>query len=109
MGERWVFNRQKKNSCCSVRGLSIVVGSDVSLFVLRDNQPFQNRYSSCLVGPDIELTTSDPRQDGQSSPFTTSSSQKVHGMRNCRALIVAEIEKPPLMEHQRLYPLLFAS
>ena len=56
----------------------------------------------------LNLTTSDTRQDGQSSPFTTSSSQRVHGMRNCRACIVAETEKPSLMDHQRLYPLLFA-
>ena len=49
-----------------------------------------------------------PGQDGQSSPLTTSSSQTGHGMRNCRAFIVAEREKNPLIEHQRLYPLLFA-
>ena len=53
---------------------------------------------------------SDTRQEGQSSPFTASSSQRVRGMRNCsRASVVAEKEKPFLMEHQRLYPLLFAS
>ena len=56
----------------------------------------------------LNFTTSDPSQDGQSPPFTTSSSQKVHGMRKCRASIVAEIEKLSLVEHQRLYPLLFA-
>ena len=48
-------------------------------------------------------STSDKRQRGQSSPFTTSSSQKVHGMRDyCRGSIVAEIERPSLVEHQRL-------
>ena len=29
-------------------------------------------------------------------------------MMNCRSSVVAEIEKPSLMDHQRLYPLLFA-
>ena len=61
-----------------------------------------------LLSHILNFTTSDPRQDGQSSPFTTSSAQKVHGMRNCVASIVAEIENPSLMEHQRLYSLLFA-
>ena len=51
----------------------------------------------------MNFTTSEPRLDGQSSPFTASSSQNVHGMRNCRSSIVAETEKPSLTEHQRLY------
>ena len=38
-----------------MRGLSIVIGFDVSFFALFGNQPSQNRYSSCLVEPDIEL------------------------------------------------------
>ena len=50
-----------------------------------------------------QISTSDTRQDRQSSPFTASSSQRVRGMRNCRASIVAETENPFLMEHQRLY------
>ena len=57
-----------------------------------------------LLSQILNFTTSDPRPDGQSSPFTIPS-QKVHGMRNCRASIVAEIENPSLMEHRRLYPL----
>ena len=62
-----------------------------------------------LLSQILNFTTSDTRQDGQSSLFTTSSSQRVRGMRNCRTSIVAETEKPFLMEHhQRLYPLLFA-
>ena len=40
---------------CSVRDLSIVAGSDVIFFITYGNQPLQNRYSSYLVGPDIEL------------------------------------------------------
>ena len=47
-----------------------------------------------LLSQILIFTTSDPRQDGQSSPFTTSLSQKVRGMRNCRVFIVGEIEKP---------------
>ena len=62
-----------------------------------------------LLSQILNLTTSDTRQDGQPSPFTASSSQRVRGMRNCRASIVAETEKPFLLEHQRLHPLLFAS
>ena len=61
-----------------------------------------------LLSQILNLTTSDTRQDGQSYPFTASSSQRVREMRKCRAYIVAETEKPFLMEHQRLYPLLFA-
>ena len=59
-----------------------------------------------LMSQILTLTASDTRQDGQSSPFTASSSQRVRGMRICGASIVAETEKPFLMEHQRLYPLL---
>ena len=61
-----------------------------------------------LLGQVLNLTTSDTRQDGQPSPFTASLSQRVREMRNCRAYVVAETEKPFLMGHQRLYPLLFA-
>ena len=61
-----------------------------------------------LLSQILNFTTSDTRQDGQSSPFTTSSSQRVRGMRNCRASIVAETENLSLMEHQRLYLLLAA-
>ena len=61
-----------------------------------------------LLNQILNSTTSDPRQDGQSSTFTTSSSQFVHGMRNCRVSVVAETEKTSLMEHRSLYPLLFA-
>ena len=56
----------------------------------------------------LNFTTSDPRQNGQSSPYTTSSLQKVHGMRNCRVSVFAETEKPSLLEHERLHPPLFA-
>ena len=59
-----------------------------------------------LLSQILNFTTSDTRQDGQSSPFTTSSLQRVPRMRNCRASIVADTEKPLLMKHQRLYPLL---
>ena len=52
---------KKKPSSCSVRGLSIVVCFDVFFFVSYGNQPFQNRYSCCLVEPDMDFTTSDPR------------------------------------------------
>ena len=60
-----------------------------------------------LLSP-ILNSTSDPRQDGQPS-LCTSSPTIEHGMRSCRASTVAGREKPSLMEHQRLYPLLFAS
>ena len=48
------FQPTKKNSSCSVRGFSIVVGFDAFFFVSYGSQPFQNRYS-CLVDSDIEL------------------------------------------------------
>ena len=109
------FQRAKKNKISrrSVRCLSIVVLMFFfSLFpiVSCGNQQFQNRCCTTfvLLSQILNFTTSDPRQDGQSPPFTTSSSQRVHGMRNCRASIAAETEKLSLMEHQRLYPLLFA-
>ena len=67
------FQLAKKTVSYSVRCLSIVVGFNVFFFGSYGNQPFQNRYSSCLVKPDIEVqsqilnfTTSDPRQDGHS-------------------------------------------
>ena len=78
------------------------------LLVSYGNQAFRNSALHVLWSHISNSTTSHRRQDGQSSPFTTNSSQKVHGMRNCRASVVAETEKPPLMEHHRLYPLLFA-
>ena len=37
-----------------------------------------------LLSQILNLTTSDTRQDGQSSLFNASSSQRVRGMRNCR-------------------------
>ena len=37
-----------------MRGVSIVVGFDV-FFVSYGIQPFQNKCSSCLAEPDIEL------------------------------------------------------
>ena len=46
-----------------------------------------------LLSQILNLTTSDTRQDRQSSPFTASLSQRVRGMRTCRASIVAETEK----------------
>ena len=69
---------------------------------------FRRRTLLVLLSQILNFTTSDTRQDGQSSPSTTSSSQRVHGMRNYKAFIVAETEKPSLMDYQRLYPLLFA-
>ena len=90
----------KKSSSCSVRGLSIVVGFDVFFSFFRMGiSHFRIGTLVVLLSQILNFTTSDPRQDGQSPPFSTSSSQKVHGMRNCRASIVAEIEKPSLMEH----------
>ena len=86
MDERWIFNRPKIKDIrsVSVRRLIVVF---IFLFVSYGNQLFF-RIVYCFVEPDFKLT-SDPRQDGQSSPFTTRSSQKGHGMRNCRAFIVA--------------------
>ena len=106
--------KKNKTSSCSVRRLSIVVSMFFSLFpaVSYGNQQFfqSSRYSFLvLLSQMLNFTTSDTRQDDQSSPFTTSSSQRVHRVRKCRASIVADTEKKPfLMEHQRLYPLLFA-
>ena len=57
------------------------------------NQVFSGIVYS-FVEPNYEIT-SDPRQDGQSSLFITSSSQKGQGMRTCRAFIVAGREKNP--------------
>ena len=96
-------------SSCSVRCLSIVVLMLLLCFLLFRMGITNLRIGTLLAWSSqiLNFTRSDPRQDGQSSPFT-SSSQRVHGMRNCRASIVAETEKPFLTEHQRLYPLLFA-
>ena len=88
------------------RARSFYSGFDVFFFVSHGNQSFQISTFLVLLSQILNSTTSDPRQDGQPPPFTTSS-QKVHGMRNCRASVVAET-KPSLMEHERLYPLLFA-
>ena len=103
--------KKKKVSSCSVRRLSIVVLMFFLCFLLfhmEISYYFRIGALRVLLSQILNFTTSDTRQDGQSSPFTTSSSQRVRGMRNCRASIVAETEKPFLMEHQRLYPLLFA-
>ena len=91
-----------------MRGLSIVVGFIVFSLFRMGISYFRIDTLLVLLSQILNFTTSDPRQVGQSSSFTTSSSQKVHGMRNCRAYIIAEIEKSSLMEHQRLYPLLIA-
>ena len=101
---------KKQISSCSVRRLSIVVFMFFICFLLFRMEISNFRISAArvLLSQISNLTTSDTRQDGQSSPFTASSSQRVRGMRNCRASIVAETGKPFLMEHQRLYPLLFA-
>ena len=102
---------KQKNSSFSVRFLSIVwlVLIFFSLFRMGINR-FRIGAVLVLLSQILNFTTSDPRQDGQSSPFPTSSSQKVHGPRNCRAYIFAEIENHSLIKHQRLYeyPLLFA-
>ena len=58
-----------------------------------------------LLNQISNLTTSDTRQDEQSSPFTARSSQRAREMMTCRASIVAETEEPFVMEHQRLYSL----
>ena len=95
---------KKQISRCSVRRLSIVV---VLMFFLcflfrMEVSNFRSGTLRVLLSQLLNFTTSDTRQDRQSSPFTTSSSQRVRGMRNCRASIVAETENPFLMEHQRL-------
>ena len=102
---------KKQISRCSVRRLSIVVLMVFLCFLLfrMEISNFRIGTLRVLLSQILDLMTSDTRQDGQSSPFIASSSQRVRGMKNCRASIVAETEKPFLMEHQRLYPLLFAS
>ena len=55
---RWIFNGQTKQNQQLFRAPSFYHGFDVfSLFpvVSYINEQFQNRYSSCLVEPDIEL------------------------------------------------------
>ena len=110
---RWIFNLQNNKSAvsCSVRSFSIVVLMFFLCFLLFRMEIGNFRIGTLrvLLSHILNLTTSDTRQHGQSYPFTASSSQRVRGMRNCRASIVAETEKPFLMEHQRLYSLLFAS
>ena len=98
---------KKENRSCSVRRLSIVVLMFFSSFHMGISN-FRIGILLVLSRQILNFTTSDPRQDGQSSPFTTSSSEKVNRMSNCRASIATETEKPSLMEHQRLHPLLFA-
>ena len=98
---------KKQISSCSVRRLSNVVLMFFLCFLLfrMEISNFRIGTLRVLLSQILNLTPSDTRQDGQSSPFTASSSQRVRGMRNCRASIVAETEKPFLMEeHQRLYP-----
>ena len=98
-----------KISSCSVRRLSIVVLMFFSFLLFRmEIRNFRIGTLLVLLSQILTFTTSDTRHDRQSSPFTTSSSQRVHGVRNCRVFIVAETEKPSLMEHQRLKQLLFA-
>ena len=99
---------KKQISSCFVRRLSLSRGFDVFLCFLLFRMEIGNfRIGTprVLLSQILNLTTSDTRQNGQSSPFTASSSQRVRRMRNCRASIVAKTEKPVLMEHQRLYPL----
>ena len=101
---------KKQISSCSVRRLSIVVLM-FSLFLMLFRMgisDFRTGTLRVLLGQILNLTTSDTRQDGQPSPFTASLSQRVRETRNCRGYVVAETEKPFLMGHQRLYPLLFA-
>ena len=102
---------KKQISSCSVRRLSIVGLMFFLCFLLfrMEISNFRIGTLRVLLSQILNLMTSDTRQDGQSSPFTASSSQRMRGMRNCRASIVAETEKPFLMEHQRLHPLLLAS
>ena len=115
------FQPAKKQNQRLFREPSFYRGLDVFSFfpfVSYGNQQFQKGTLRVLLSQILNFTTSDTRQDGQSSPFTTSSSQRVRGMGNCWDSIVAETEKKPflmehqrlypLMEHQRLYPLLFA-
>ena len=102
------FSTGKKiYSSCSERGYFIVVLICFCLFHMGISH-FRIGTLLVLLSQILNSTTSDPRQDEQSSPFTTSLSQKVHGMRNCRACIVAETDNLSLMKHQRLCPLLFA-
>ena len=49
-----------------------------------------------LLFSQILNSTSDPRQSGHSSPFTTISSQKGHGMRNSVGLLLSLIARSPL-------------
>ena len=92
MDKVWIFNRPNEKHTQLFRGPSYR-GFDIFCFVSYGNQLFF-RIVNSFVEPDFEIT-SDPRQDGQSSPFTTSS-QKGHEMRNCRDFIVAERETSPL-------------
>ena len=86
---------KKQISSCSVRRLSIVVLMFFLCFLLlrMETSNFRIGTLRVLLSHILNLTTGDTRQDGQSSPFTASSSQRVRGMRNCRASIVAETEK----------------
>ena len=89
-----------------MRGLSIVVGFDVfSLF--RMGMIHFRKGTLVLLSQILNFTTSDPSQDGQSSPFATSWSQRVHGMKNCKASIVAEIREA--LSHGASVPMLFSN
>ena len=94
------FLTGKKTNQELFRAPSFYRGFDVfSLFpvVSYGNQHFRIGTLRVLLSQILNFTTSDTRQDGQSPPFTASSSQRVRGMRNCRASIVAETEKPFLI------------
>ena len=103
MDERWIFHRQKKTPVVPcVVFLSWLVLMFFSLFRMGISHFRIGTLLVVSLSQILNFMTSDPRQDGQSSPFITSSSQNVHGMKNCRASIVAEMEKSSLMGHQRL-------
>ena len=103
-----MFNRQNKTkpavaSCAVFLSWFLCFFFVSSCFVCKSAIDFRIGTLRVLLSQILNFTTSDTRQDGQPSPFTTSSSQRVRGMRNCWASIVAETENPFLMEHQRLY------
>ena len=99
---------EKKKTAAVPCAVFFYRGSEVFSSFRMGNGHFRIDTLLVLLSQILNLTMSDLRQHGQTFPFTTSSLRKVHGMRNCRAYIVAETEKPYLMEHERLYPLLFA-
>ena len=96
------FSTGQKNNYTSLShapSYRVFVVVVVASFIRESSRQFQN---STLVEP-ILNSTSDPRQDEQLSPFTTSSSQKGNGKGSCWASIVAERNNPSLMEHERQY------